>query len=399
MPPRASIESIQRSLGAQKLDGWLFFGFRGSDPIALRILGLEGRPHGTRRWLYLIPARGEPRGLVHAIEPGMLDSLPGEKTRYASWRLLEDGLAKLLEGARRLAMQYAPRNHLPTISRVDAGTVELVRSLGAEVVSSADLVQEFEARLTAEQLEGHLRSARALRSLVDEVFSLVARDVRARRPVTERSLQEFALRRFEEQGLTSDHGPILAVNAHAADPHFDVPQEGSAPVREGDLLLFDVWAKEKQPDSVHADITWCGFVGKKPPGEMARVFDAVRAARDAAIARVTDAFSHGDEIAGFEVDRVTRAKVDAAGFGEFFPHRTGHSLHQEVHGNGANLDDLETHDTRKLIPGTLFTIEPGIYLPGRFGVRSEVNVYHAGDRAEVTGPPHQEALVPILERF
>ncbi|MBI4583327.1 MAG: aminopeptidase P family protein [Planctomycetes bacterium] len=393
------LPAIQQALAELSLDGWLFYGFRGSDPIALKVLGLSGRPAGTRRWFYLVPRSGEPRGLAHAIEPAILDPLPGPKGRYASWRSLTEELRQMLAGIRRAAMQYSPENHLPTISRVDAGTVELVRSLGAEVVSSADLVQRFEARLSPAQVDGHRRAAASLRGLIDEVFARVARSIRAGSPMTEAELQAFALQRLEALGLSTDHGPILAVNEHSADPHFEVPAAGSAPVREGDLLLFDVWAKEKAPGSIYADITWCGFAGQAPPPEMARVFEVVRAAREAAVARCAGAFSAGAPLQGCEVDQAARGTIEAAGFGDFFPHRTGHSIHEETHGNGANLDDHETHDTRRLIPWTLFSIEPGIYLPGRFGLRSEVNVLYAGDRAEVTGPPHQQELIPILARY
>lgn len=392
------LAAIQEALREQQIDGWLFYNFRGNDPIALKVLGLAGRPTGSRRWFYYLPAEGTPRGLVHAIEPGMLDPLPGDRIRYLSWRSLREGLQEFLEGARRVAMQYSPENHIPTVSRVDAGTVELVRSLGAEVVSSADLVQRFEARLDPGQVEGHRRAAGHLRRLIDVVFDHVADAVRERREVTEASLQALALSWLDSRELVTDHGPILAVNAHAADPHFEVPENGSAPVREGDLLLFDVWAKERAPRSVHADITWCGYVGANPPEEMTRVFEIVRSARDSAVDRCREAFTAGRALRGYEVDGAARKVIEAAGHGERFIHRTGHSIHEETHGNGANMDDLESHDTRVLIPWTLFSVEPGIYLPGRFGIRSEVNVLHAGDHAEVTGPPHQERLVPILAR-
>jgi Xaa-Pro aminopeptidase len=393
------IPAIQAALREAGLDGWLFYNFRGNDPIALKVLGLSGRPAGSRRWFYYLPASGLPSKLNHAIEPGMLEGLPGERTIYLSWRSLKESLARALAGARRIAMQYEPECHIPTISRVDAGTIELVRACGPQIVSSADLVQRFEARLDADQVEGHRRAAVALRSLVDEVFGLVAAELRAGRQPTERSVQDFALRRLEAKGLSIDHGPIVAVNAHAADPHFEVPETGSEPVREGDLLLFDVWAKEKRPRSVYADITWCGFVGRQAPDEMVEVFNVVRNARDAGIARVSEAFRAGRTLRGFEVDRAVRAVIEAAGHGERFIHRTGHSIHEETHGNGANMDDLETHDTRAILPWTLFSIEPGIYLPGRFGIRSEVDVLYAGDRAEVTGGPPQTELICILDRY
>jgi Xaa-Pro aminopeptidase len=390
------IDPVRRALVAAGLDGWLFYDFRGLDPIARRVLGLDRAKAGTRRWFYFIPAAGEPRKLVHAIEPGMLDALPGAKTVYLSWQSLREGLAGILSGAKSIAMQYSPRNDVPYVSRVDAGTVELVRSLGAEVASSADLVQAFDATLTEEQLASHRRAAKFLRGLMDEVFALVASSARAGRSITEKDVASFMVERCAGAGFTHDHLPIVAVNDHAANPHFEVPLEGSAPVKRGDLLLVDVWTKEKAPGSIYADITWTAFVGEKVPEEMAAVFRVVREARDAAVARVRSAFRSGEPIRGCDVDRIARGVIERAGHGERFIHRTGHSIHEDGHGNGANIDDLETHDTRLLLPRTLFSIEPGIYLPGHFGIRSEVDVYHTGSDAEVTGPPHQEEIVPLL---
>lgn len=395
-PRRLALENVQSALQSAGLDGWLFYDFRGSDSIARKILGLDPARIGTRRWFYFVPARGEPTKLNHAIEPAMLEALPGSRKIYLSWQSLQEGVASVLAGSRRIAMQYSPRNEVPYVSRVDAGTLELVRSLGVDVVSSADLVQIFDATLTPEQLASHRRSAVILRRLVDEVFGLVRTELKAGRSLTEHSLLLFLERRIAENGLTHDHGSIIGVNANAANPHFEVPDTGSAPVKKGDLLLVDMWAKEKAPGAIYADITWTAFVGERVPAEIDAVFCVVRDARDAAINRAREAFRNGQELRGFELDRVTRAVIVKAGYGEFFIHRTGHSIHEEGHGNGANLDDLETHDTRLLLPRTLFSVEPGIYLPGRFGIRSEVDVYHTGSDAEVTGPPHQTVLAPLL---
>lgn len=395
MDTTPDIPAIQQALQEASLDGWLFANFRGSDSIAFKVLRLPQSSSGTRRWFYFVPARGDPQKIVHAIEPKMLDPLPGAKTVYLSWRSLHDSLLQSLEGCQRVALQYSPQNDVPTVSRVDAGTVELVRSFGVEVVSSADLVQRFEATLDDTQLEGHRRSAGHLRRLVDEVFAEVAKDLRAGRGVSERSLLDFALRYLEESGLVTDHAPILAVNEHAADPHFEVPERDSAPVRAGDLLLFDVWAKESSPRSIYADITWCAFVGAEPPPKILEVFDVVRRARDAALDRCDEAFRSGSPLRGFEVDRAARDVIEKAGYGDRYLHRTGHSIHEETHGNGANMDDLETHDTRLIIPRTLFSVEPGIYLSGDFGIRSEVDVFHAGNQAEVTGG-RQDELVRIV---
>jgi Xaa-Pro aminopeptidase len=393
---RERLGAIQTAIRDAGLDGWLFYDFRRSDPIARKVLGLDPARSSTRRWLYFVPARGEPVRLVHAIEPRMLDALPGERRVYLTWQSLETGIREALGGARRIAMQYSPRGEVPYVSRVDAGTIELVRACGAEVVSSADLVQLFDATLDDAQLASHRRAAAILRRLVDQVFAHVAHSLKAGEEVTEASVLAFLEERLEENGLENDHPAIVAVNANAANPHFEVPASGSSPVREGDLLLVDVWAREKAPRSIYADITWTAFCGRRVPDEMLAVFAVVRRARDAVIARARRAFRSGEEVRGFELDREARAVIAAAGHGEHFIHRTGHSIHEEGHGNGANLDDLETHDTRRIIPRTLFSVEPGIYLPGRFGIRSEVNVFHTGSDAEVTGPPHQETLRPLL---
>jgi len=390
------LEALQRAIREAGVDGWLFYDFRGLDPIGRRILRLDPARTGTRRWFYFVPPQGEPGKLAHAIEPGMLDSLPGSRVIYGTWQSLRQGLSAILAGARRVAMQYSPLNEVPYVSRVDAGTVELVRFLGFEVTSSADLVQLFDATLTPGQLESHRRAAAILRELVDVTFAHVAEGVRAGRAMTERSVQEFLDGLLAQRGLTRDSPPIVAVGAHAANPHFDVPPQGSAPVGRGDLLLVDVWAKEPAPGAVYADITWTAFVGERVPEEMSAVFQVVRRARDAAVSRARDAIRAGTPIRGFELDQAARRVIEEAGHGRNFIHRTGHSLHEEVHGNGANLDDLETHDTRIILPRTLFTVEPGIYLTGRFGIRSEVDVYHAGSDAEVTGPPHQDQLRPLL---
>jgi Xaa-Pro aminopeptidase len=390
------LEGIQKALREASLDGWLFYDFRGTDPISRKILGLDPGRLGTRRWFYFVPARGEPRKLLHAIEKKMLDALPGREAIYLTWQSLQEGVRSFFSDSRTVAMQYSPRNDVPYVSRVDAGTIELVRSSGVEVVSSADLVQLFDATLSPSQLESHRRAGKILRSLIDAMFSRVAADVRSGKTLTERGLLSLLEKRLADHGLVYDHSPIIGVNSHAANPHFEVPVEGSAPIERGDLLLIDLWAKEKAPGSIYADITWTALVGERVPDEMARVFGAVLDARKAAVEKAREAFRSGAPIRGFELDRAARQVVDGAGYGEYFIHRTGHSIHEEGHGNGANLDDLETHDTRLVLPRTLFSVEPGIYLPGRFGIRSEVNVYHTGSDAEVTGPPHQEELLPLL---
>jgi len=389
------LEHIQAALTEAGLDGWLFYDFRGTDPIARKVLGLDPERVGSRRWFYYVPASGQPQMLVHAIEQRALEALPGQEHVYLTWQSLGSELAQVLKGAKRVAMQYSRENHVPYISRVDAGTLELVRATGVEVVTSADLVQRFDATLTDEQYESHKRAAKRIRALVDVVFDEVANSLERGDAMTERRLLDFLVAKLDAEGLVYDHAPIVAVDANAADPHFEVPPSGSESIQPGSLLLLDLWAKEARTDAIYADITWCAFVGEKVPKEVARVFDVVRRARDSVIEKCRVAFTAGDEIRGCDLDRIARGVIAGEGFGEHFIHRTGHSLHTATHGNGANLDDLETHDTRLMLPRTLFTIEPGIYLPGKFGIRSEVNVYHTGTGAEVTGGTPQERLVMI----
>ena len=396
------VRDIQAALRAAGLDGWLFYDFRQSDPLAYRILRLDPRQFSTRRWFYFVPAEGEPVRINHAIEQGKLDRLPGRRLIYSSWQKLNENLRDALStvnasGKPRVAMQYSPENSIPYISRVDAGTIELVRSLGAEPVTSADLVQLFEAVWTDEQYDSHVTAANNIHNIIQEAFAEVARKIKSDEPVTEYDIQQFMVRRFEEEGMTceGDH-PIVSVNSNAASPHYQPSASKFSPIRRGDFLLLDVWAKLKTPGAVYADQTWTGFVGEEPGEEHVKVFRIVRDARDAAIEFVRENVKAGREIKGAEVDDVSRGVITRAGYGEYFTHRTGHSIGEEVHGNGAHIDNLETRDSRRIIPRTCFSIEPGVYLPGNFGVRSEVDVYVSDGDIEVTGQPVQTELVAIL---
>ena len=384
------LSEIQQALRQEGLQGWLFYDFRGSDPLAYRILGLDPAEISTRRWYYFIPAQGEPVGIVSTVEPHRLDALPGRKRVFLSWQQLQECLAETLRGVRRVAMQYSPGNAIPYVSRVDAGTVELIRQLGVEVVSSADLVQRFEAVWTPAQWQSHLRAAKGVRETVDEAFAYI----RQHTLVTEYAVQQFILERFAARGLTTYHPPIVAVNAHGADPHYMPTAEHSAPICPGDFVLIDLWAKE--PQGVYADITWTGFMGTQVPSRHQEIFTLVRDARDAAIAFVKERVRQGQPFYGHEVDAVSRKVIADAGYGDRFLHRTGHSIGEEVHGNGANMDGLETRDERRVLPSTCFSIEPGIYLAGEFGVRSEVNVYVTEREAIITGEPMQREVVLIL---
>ena len=385
-----NLSEIQNDLRAAGLHGWLFYDFRGRDPIAQRILKLPAAMR-TRRWFYFVPAKGTPKKLVHKIETESLASLPGDTLYYAGQEELRGNLKKLIGRARQVAMQYSPKNAIPYVAMVDAGTVELVRAAGAKVVSSADLVQKYEACWTPEQLESHLYAGKHVDRIVAEAFQLAARGVRENRPQTEHGLKEWILQQFEAAGLTTEEGPDIAVNAHASDPHYGSSPDRPTPIKEGDLLLLDVWAKRKTPGSVYYDITWVGYLGAKAPEKYAKVFRVVRDARDKAVDLILTSVAKGKPLQGWQVDKSARAVIEKAGYGKYFFHRTGHSIGESVHGNGANMDGLETHDVRHLIPGTCNSIEPGIYLP-EFGIRSEVNVYIGEKEARVTGAVQKELL-------
>lgn len=387
------LPAIQAALREFGFDAWLLYDFRGSNVLARRVLGLDEKQTGSRRFFYCIPANGEPQKLVHRIEAGALDHLPGEKTVYLRWQELEAGVVKLIGSAQRVAMEYSPRNANPYISRVDAGTVELVQICGAQPLPSGDLIQLFEATWDDEQWQMHLEAAKHTDSAYDRAWKLIAREVQARESVTERDVQQEIMRHFAEHGMTTYHPPIVAVNAHSGDPHYDT---GDAPMREGDFVLIDLWAKLDKPRAVYSDLTRVGFIGTSVPAKYEHIFYFVARARDAAIACVRSAFLAKEELLGWQVDQAARDVIEAAGYGGSFVHRTGHSIGQETHGNGANMDNLETHETRRVLPRTCFSIEPGIYLP-EFGVRSEVNVFiDAQGGVHVTGGELQTAVMPIL---
>jgi Xaa-Pro dipeptidase len=386
------IKAIQTELRAAKMDGWLFYDHHHRDPIAGHILGLSPDSMVTRRWFYYIPSRGEPRKLVHRVEQGMLDALAGRKYLYAGWEELHKSLGKLLSGSKTIAMQYSPENNIPYIGLVDAGTVELVRKLKKKVVSSADLVQKFEASWTAEQLESHLEAGKIVDRICQEAFQRAAMFVREGKPLLEDELQQWILHQFRASGLTTAEPPIVAVQPNNGNPHYEPKPGASRPIRAGDLLLLDVWAKLSRPASVYYDITWMGYLGNRIPDAYAKIFRIVKQARDNAVEFIKKSIAARRTIRGWEVDRVTRETIRKAGYGKYFVHRTGHSIGQEIHGNGANMDSLETRDDRKIVPHTCFSIEPGIYLP-EFGVRSEVNVYVGEQEARVTGAIQKEILL------
>jgi Xaa-Pro dipeptidase len=384
------IREMQGDLRAAKLGGWLFYDFRGRDPIAQRVLQLPAGMR-TRRWFYFVPAKGTPRKLVHKIEAGSLAALPGETFCYASREEFENNLREILRGAKNVAMQYSPKNAIPYVAMVDAGTVELVRSAGPKVVSSADLVQKYEACWSEAQLESHLAAGAVIDRVVREAFQLAAKNVREKKTFTEYDLKQWILKEFAAAGIFVEQGPDIAVGPHASDPHYGPTRETASPIREGDLLLLDVWGKTKAADSVYYDVTWVGYLGARVPEKMAKIFGIVREARDKAVALIQSSVAAGKPLEGWQVDEAARKVIEKAGYGKYFFHRTGHNIGQTVHGNGVNMDGLETHDVRHLIPKTCNSIEPGIYLP-EFGIRSEVNVYVGEKEARVTGAVQKEIL-------
>jgi Xaa-Pro aminopeptidase len=384
------LQEVQGDLRAAKLDGWLFYDFRGRDPIAQRILNLPAGMR-TRRWFYFVPAKGKPRKLVHKIESESLAAVPGETFYYAGQEELRKNLARILGHAKTVAMQYSPKAAIPYVAMVDAGTIELVRGAGVKVVSSADLVQKHEACWTPEQLKSHLAAGEKIDRIVQGAFQQAATQVRGKRSLTEYDLQQWILGEFASAGIQREEGPDVAVNANASDPHYGPVAGKSSPIREGDLLLLDVWGKMNAPGSVYYDITWIGFLGAEVPEKYAKVFRIAREARDKAVDLILSSVARGKPLQGWQVDKAARDVIEKAGYGKYFFHRTGHSIGESVHGNGANMDGLETHDVRHLIARTCTSIEPGIYIP-EFGIRTELNVYIGEREARVTGAVQQEIL-------
>lgn len=389
------IEAVQRALVEEQLDGWLLYDFQGSNPIASRLVGLASSGKmATRRWYYYIPAKGAPRGLVHAIERHNLDDMPGEKHVYAGREQLASGLRHLLDGVGRVAMEYSPGNAIPYVSRVDAGTIETVRECGVTVVSSGDLAQRFEAIWTAEALETHLAASERLYRIKDRAFDMIRQRMATGASVTEIDVQEAMLEWFREEDLVAGSPPNVSAQENAGNPHYQATRAVYRAIRPNEGVLIDLWGKLPVAGAVYADITWMGFTGTSVPGEFGAAFAAARDGRDAAVALVQSAVRDGRELRGFEVDRACRAVVEAAGFGAGFVHRTGHSLGENVHGDGVHMDDYETHDDRRLLPGTGFTIEPGVYTD-RYGVRTEINMFVGEREARVTGPIQKDILLLV----
>jgi len=380
------LAAIQKALRQEQLDGWLFCGFQQRDPLGYRILGLGEGHVAKRRWFYFIPSKGQPRKLVSRVEEHKLDALPGTRRAYLSWQELHAELAQLLGGAKHIAMQYSPRNNIPYVSLVDAGTVELVRLTGVKIASSAALVQRFEAHIDAAGCRSHREAGKVVDAILQEAFRLLEQAVERGPNLTDFQLQQFILRRFEEEGLETAGAPITGANGGPSDPHFEPTREKARVFKRGDCVLVDLWAKFKRPGAIYYDITWVAYLGPEPPALYSRLFDAVRAARDGCVDFINERLAAGKTVRGWEADEAARGILAAAGFSKYVRHRTGHSIGTEVHGNGACLDNLETRDERPLVPGCLFSVEPGLYVPGKMGMRLEINVYITPEnRAEVTG--------------
>jgi len=389
------ITRIQRELAAAGVDGWLFYDFHNRDAISYHVLGLDSGKFTSRRWFYWIPAQGEPVRLCSKVESTKLDALPGQKRLYLSWRELHESLKAILGHARRVAMQYSPTANIPYVSIVDGGTIELVRSLGYEVVSAAGLVQTFQAVLDDEGYRSHLAAGERVQRIKDAAFALIGTELAAGRTLTQYDVQQFIVRRYGEESLTcAGEYPIVGTNEQPADPHFEPTPSNARPIKTGDTVLIDLWAKLDRPGSIFYDITWCGFIGKNPPAKYVEIFGVVRDARNAALEFIRRRYAEGKPLYGWEVDDACRAVVAKAGYGDFFIHRTGHSIGEEVHGNGVNIDNLETRDERQLVPGICFSIEPGIYLAGEMAVRSEINVFITpAGKVDVAGEMQRDLIL------
>ncbi len=388
------IGAVQKALKADGLDAWLLYDFQGANPVSYRLAGMGGAGHlATRRWFYLIPQAGEPKALVHAIERHNLDHLPGTKIVYAGRAQLQAGLTTLLGGVKRVAMEYSKNCAIPYVSRVDAGTIELIESIGAEVASSGDLIQQFEARWSEAAIATHRSASEKLYRIKDKAFEEVTRRLREGVATTEYDIQQKMVGWFTDEGLVAESAPCVSAQENAGNPHYLATAAEHRIIRPNELVLLDLWGKLRQPGSVYADITWIGFTGATIPDRLTKAFAAICGARDAAVNAVQDAAGAGREIRGFEADQAARRVLIDAGYEDAILHRTGHSLGENVHGNGAHLDDYETHDERRLLPGSGFTIEPGLYFKD-FGVRTEINMVWTARGPEVTGP-RQKAILSL----
>lgn len=387
---------IQKIIQESELDGWLLYDFRGSNYLALNILKIPKEKHLSRRFYYYIPKHGEPIKIVNAIEAGHLDHLPGNKFLYASYESLFLHLKNTLSGKNKIAMEYSPLNAIPYLSTVDAGTIEAVKQHVNEVVSSADLISMLDAIWTEEQFEENKPVAEDLYKIVVDAFNFIGEKIKSEGKTDEYSVQQFIMNEFDKRKYFTDHPPIVGVNENSANPHYAPTVETSKEIKANDFILIDLWAKVNKDEGVWADITWNGFAGDSIPTKYVNIFNIVKNARDASLKLITERFNENKEVRGFEADAITRKVIEDAGYGQYFIHRTGHSITNSLHGSGAHLDNFESKDNRLILKGTSFSIEPGIYLPGDFGVRSEIDVYVTKDgKVTVTGGKPQTEIYKI----
>jgi Xaa-Pro dipeptidase len=393
-----NLEKIQKILSQINLDAWLFYDFRGSNDLALSILDISKESHLTRRFYYLIPKQGTPVKIVNGIEAGHLDHLPGTKLIYSSHASLTKHLSDSLKGYKKIAMEYSPKNAIPYVSKVDAGTIEQIKEFGVEIISSCDLISMFNAVWSDEQYNENKSVADDLYKIVKKAFLFIKEKISANTSLTEFDVQQFIMNEFDKKGYFTDHPPIVGVNENSANPHYSPDVNNNKPINKNDFVLIDLWAKVNKPDGVWADITWVGFVGNSVPERYKKIFNIVAKARDEAFNLVEIRFKERKDIRGYEVDDAARKVITDAGFADYFIHRTGHSITEELHGSGAHMDNFETKDERLILPSTSFSIEPGIYLKGDFGIRSEIDVYISPEGKVIsTGGERQREVIAILK--
>lgn len=396
MSIHTKVAQIQQKLQEYKFDGWLIYNFRGTNQFASKILEMTSGKLSSRRYFYFIPAKGEPQKLVHSIEQFDLDHLPGDKTIYNQWKTLHEGLGKLLSGSKTICMEYSPNNDIPYLSKVDAGTLEFIRTFGVNIISSGDIVQYFEARWNDEQYNDAQDTANILLKTIDKAFDFIGESLRNKKKVTEYDVQQLIMTEFDTHNLTTYAPANCSVNGNGANPHYDPSKEQSSEIKKGDYVLIDWWAKKKKPGAVYADFTWVGYAGSEVPKKYQEVFEIVKGSRDAAVEYLKKEFAAGRKVRGCDVDEVTRKFIEDRGYGKYFVHRTGHNIGEEVHGNGTHIDNFETMDVREIIPETCFSIEPGIYLPGEFGIRLEIDVYISKNKEIILlGDKYQKEIVKI----
>jgi Xaa-Pro dipeptidase len=393
-----NLEKFRKLIDKMNVDAWLFYDFRGSNDLALSILDVPKERHLTRRFYYFLPKEGSPIKIVNAIEAGNLDHLPGEKLTYSSHASLTENLEKILRNINSVAMEYSPNNAIPYVSKVDAGTIEQIKSFGLEIKSSADLISMLDAVWSDEQREENKPVAESLYKIVKEAFEFINQQTINNKNITEFDVQNFIMNKFEQKGYFTDHPPVVGVNENSANPHYAPTNEINKPIKKGDFVLIDLWAKVNKDDGVWADITWVGFMGDSVPEKYVKIFNIVASARDAAFDLIDGRFKSKKEIRGYEADDAARNIISEAGYADYFIHRTGHSITNSLHGSGAHLDNFETRDERLLLPGTSFSIEPGIYFPGDFGIRSEIDIYISNDGEVIcTGGERQREIIPIMK--